>query len=82
MPPPSNQISLCEKMKFTIGNINLGYFWYTNFWVQAPPPPPHPPLSSGICPGMYGRRTLSSFPNLSPQHAQRHSFFVSPSCGM
>ena len=30
-PPPLTQISQREKPKFTKGNIDLGYFWYTNF---------------------------------------------------
>ena len=36
------RISQREKMKFTKGNIDLGYFWNTNFWTfvfQTPPPP-------------------------------------------
>ena len=37
-------------MKFTTGNIDLGYFWYTNFWnfgFQTPPPPaPTPEANS------------------------------------
>ena len=27
-----------KKMKFTKGNIELGQFWYTAFWVLDPPP--------------------------------------------
>ena len=33
-------MSRWEKMKFTEGNIDLDHFWYTNFWVPEPPPPP------------------------------------------
>ena len=43
-PPPRTRISW-EGMKFTKGNIDLGYFWYTNFWTfgfKAPPPAPPP----------------------------------------
>ena len=40
-PPIWTRISKREKVKFTKGNVDLGYFWYPNFWV--PDPPPHPP---------------------------------------
>ena len=36
-PPPRSRISLREKMKFSKGNIDLGDFWYTNFWIPPPP---------------------------------------------
>ena len=26
-------------MKLTKGNVDLGHFWFTNFWVPPPPPP-------------------------------------------
>ena len=37
---PWTQISWWERMKFTKGNIDLGYFWYTKFWVPDPLPSP------------------------------------------
>ena len=39
--PSWTRISQWEKMKFTKGAIDLGYFWYTDFWIfrfQTPPP--------------------------------------------
>ena len=38
-PPPWARISWGEDMKFTKENIDLGYFWYTDFRVPDPPPP-------------------------------------------
>ena len=35
-PCPWTQISQWQKMKFTTGNIDLGYFWCTYFSVPAP----------------------------------------------
>ena len=37
-PPSQTQISQWEQMKFTRGNIDLGHFLFTNFWVPDPPP--------------------------------------------
>ena len=39
-PPPGPRFHNWENLKFEKGNIDLGYFLYTNFWVLDPPPPP------------------------------------------
>ena len=39
-PRPLDADFTAGKMKFREGNLDLGYFWYTNFWFQNPPPPP------------------------------------------
>ena len=36
--PPLDPDSIVGKMKFTKGNIDWGYFWYTDFWVPNPSP--------------------------------------------
>ena len=37
-------------MKFAVGKIRSGHFWYTNFWVPDPAPPPPPrTLLRGVC---------------------------------
>ena len=38
-PPPGPRCHVGKKMKFTKGNVDLGHFWYTNFWVPDPLPP-------------------------------------------
>ena len=49
--PPRPKRPSWETTKFTIGNMWLGHFWCTNFWVPDPPPPlsntslPPPPPS-------------------------------------
>ena len=40
------KVTIEGKMKFTKGEILSGYFWYTKFWVPAPPP--HSNTSLGI----------------------------------
>ena len=35
-------------MKFTIGKILSGHFWYTKFWVPSPPLPPALPLRTPL----------------------------------
>ena len=49
-PPPRTGISEREKMKFTKGNIDLGYFWTQTFGLlgSRPPSPPPPPLSKTL----------------------------------
>ena len=37
-PPPADPDFPGGKLKFTNGNIDLGQFWYTNFWVPDTPP--------------------------------------------
>ena len=39
-PPLDRDFIVGKKMKFTKGNIDLGYFLSSNFWVPNPPPPP------------------------------------------
>ena len=46
-PPAASDPDFIVEMKFTKGNIDLGYFWYTNFWTfgfHNPPPSPQPKL--------------------------------------
>ena len=57
--PPGPIFHSGKKMKFTKGNIDLGYFWYTNFWVPSPLPSP---LSPNPC--LYPPE--SSFVDVSP----------------
>ena len=41
--PPQIRVSSWEKMEFHKRNVDLGHFYYTNFWtvgLQDPPPPP------------------------------------------
>ena len=38
-PTPVPGFHSGKKMKFTKGNIDSGYFWYTNIWVADPLPP-------------------------------------------
>ena len=56
-PPPSPKFLLWVKMKFAEGQICLGQFWYTNFWVPDPPPPP---LSSTHRPDRNGERLTTN----------------------
>ena len=51
------EISYLPKMKFTERNIELGYFWNTNFWVPSPLPPL---LSSNISVGRGVRRACAA----------------------
>ena len=47
------KVTIAGKMKFTIGKILSGHFWYTNLWVpELPPPfcyfPPHEHFASSL----------------------------------